>query len=241
MSVDPAAQPDTSHLRLQIHLAARGGCRGALAERVRELAHEAAATLKSNVSITLLTQVDNDPFPAANPLCRPFDVVLEIETDSISGLDSLLDSVQNFGDSVADLAHLDLSAALVGAPQKLIQSTPPPLRYLYLMRRKAHTTHDAYIDYYFHNHSNFGFITPNISGYTQFHVDAAASSDAAKHLGVGTTVVDSVSELSIESLDLFFEGIGDGRLGIEAAEDEARFVDRDNSVSFLCTTETIVA
>ena len=241
MSVDPAAQPDTSVRRLQIHLAARGECRGPLAERVRELAHEAATTLDGDASITVLTEVDNDPFPSANPLCRPFDVVLEVETLVTSDLSSFFDSLQGFGDRVADLAHLDLSAALVGAPQKLIQSTPPPLRYLYLMRRKAHTTHDAYIDYYFHNHSNFGFITPNISGYTQFHVDAAASSDMAKRLGVGTTVVDSVSELSIESLDLFFEGIGDGRLGTEAAEDEARFVDRDNSVSFLCSTETIVA
>ena len=238
MPVDPESQPDTSLLRLQIHLAARGGCREGLSARVHDLA--LAATLDDNVSITLLTEVEDDPFPAANPLCRPFDVVLEVETDSISDLDSFLDAMQDFGDRVADLSHLDLSAALVGAPQKLIESTPPPLRYLYLMRRKAHTTHAAYIDYYFHNHSNFGFITPNISGYTQFHVDAAASSEAAKRLGVGTTVVDSVSELSIESLDSFFEGIGDGRLGIEAAADEARFVDRDNSVSFLCSTETIV-
>jgi len=238
MSVDSEAQPNTSLIRLQIHLAARGGCRDELSARVHDIA--LAADSGDNVSITLLTEVDDDPFPAANPLCRPFDVVLEVETDSISGLGSFLDAMKDFGDRVADLTHLDLSAALVGPPQKLIQSTPPPLRYLYLMRRKAHTTHDAYINYYFHNHSNFGFITPNISGYTQFHVDAAASSDAAKRLGIGTTVVDSVSELSIESLDLFFEGIGDGRLGIEAAEDEARFVDRDNSVSFLCTTETIV-
>ncbi|MBJ7306698.1 MAG: EthD domain-containing protein [Acidimicrobiia bacterium] len=239
MPVDPEAQPDTSLLRLQIHLAARGGCREALSARVRDLA--LAANCGDNVTVTLLTEVADDPFPAANPLCRPFDVVLEVETDSISGLDSFLDAMQDFGDRVADLSHLDLSAALIGAPQKLIQSTPPPLRYLYLMRRKAHSTHAAYIDYYFHNHSNFGFITPNISGYTQFHVDATASSDMAKRLGVGATVVDSVSELSIESLDLFFEGIGDGRLGTEAAEDEARFVDRDNSVSFLCATETIVA
>lgn len=240
MPVDPSAQPDMSRLRLQLHLAARGGCCDDLAARARELAHSAAATCGDNASVTLLTEVDNDPFPAANPLCRPFEVVLEVETDSTSGLGLFLDAVPNFGDRVAELAHLDLSAALVGAPQKLIPCTPPPLRYLYLMRRKAHTTHAAYIDYYFHNHSNFGFRTPNISGYTQFHVDAAASSEVATRLGVGTTIVDSVSELMIASLDSFFEGIGDGRLGSEAAEDEARFVDRDNSISFLCTTETIV-
>lgn len=241
MAVDPGARPDMSRLRLQIHLAARGGCRNALAARVSELGQRTAATCGDNVSITLLTEVDNDPFPAANPLCRPFDVVLEVETDSNSGLGSFVDSIPDFGNRVADLVHLDLSAALVGTPQKLIPCTPPSLRYLYLMRRKAHTTHEAYIDYYFHDHSRFGFATPNISGYTQFHVDAAASSKAAKLLGVGTTVVDSVSELAIASLDAFFEGIGDGRLGIEAAEDEARFVDRDNSISFLCAVETIVA
>jgi len=56
---------------------------------------------------------------------------------------------------------------------------------------------------------------------------------------VGPMAVDSVSELHLDSLATFFAGIGDGRLGAEAAADETRFVDRDNSVSF-CTASEVV-
>jgi len=128
---------------------------------------------------------------------------------------------------------------LVGAAQEIIPCDPTALRYCYFMRRKAHTTRDAYLDYYFHHHSRFGFVTPNIAGYTQFHVDPDLSVTAARRLGLGSTVCDSVSELHLDSLEAFYAGIGDGRLGQEAAADEARFVDRDNSVS-ICTTSRIV-
>lgn len=75
---------------------------------------------------------------------------------------------------------------------------------------------------------------------TQFHVDPAASASVARRLGLGSTVVDSVSELHLDSLESFFAGIGDGRLGAEAAADEELFVDRENSVSF-CTVTKVVA
>ena len=107
------------------------------------------------------------------------------------------------------------------------------------MRRRAHTTRAAYLDYYFNHHARFGFATPNISGYTQLHVDPDASAAAARRVGVGSTVVDSVSELHMESLPAFFEGVADGRLGAEAMADEERFVDRANSVSF-CTVSEVV-
>ena len=116
----------------------------------------------------------------------------------------------------------------------------PALRYLYLMRRKAGTDTDAYVDYYFHHHSRFGFVTPGIAGYTQFHVDGTASSAAARELGFGTHAVDSVSELHFHGLDAFFAGVADGRLGAEALADEELFVDRDNSVSF-CTRTVLPA
>ena len=241
MTVLPDAQPDSTQIRLQVHLAARGGCRVELAEAVREIGQAAAGTLGDTARVTLLIEIDDDPFPSANPLCRPFDVVLEIEAPEAIGADALLDPLSDMHSLVVDLAHLDLSGAFVGSPQAIIECDSPPLRYLYLMRRRAHTTHAAYIDYYFHSHSRFGFATPNIAGYTQFHVDDIASASAASRLGLGSTVVDSVSELSLESLELFFAGIGDGRLGAEAAEDEALFVDRDNSVSFVCTSEVLQA
>jgi hypothetical protein len=239
MTVAPDAVPDTTTQRVQVLLAARGGCRDHLAEIAGALAREAAGALGERARVVLLTEIDDDPFPAANPLCRPFDVVLELEADAEVHLGTLVGALDDLGERVDEHAHRDLSGVLVGAPQAIIPCDPTPLRYLYFMRRKAHTTRDAYLDYYFHQHSRFGFATPNIAGYTQLHVDPHRSAEAARHLGLGSTVCDSVSELHLESLEAFFAGIGDGRLGEEAAADEATFVDRDNSVS-ICTSSRVV-
>jgi EthD domain len=240
MTVAGDAQPDHSVIRVQVLLAARGGCRHALADAAGAVAADAAGTLSGDARVIVLTEIDDDPFPAANPLCRPFEAVLEVEADVSVGADTLVAAIEGIGPRLADVAHVDLSGVLVGAPQAIIPCEPTPLRYLYLMRRKAHTTREAYLDYYFHQHSRFGFATPNILGYTQFHVDPDASASAASRLGLGSTVVDSVSELHLDSLEAFFAGIGDGRLGAEAAADEGTFVDRDNSVSF-CTTTRVIA
>jgi len=231
--------PDRSVVRVAVLLAARGGCRAELAAAGREAAGAAARTLGDRARVMVLVGIDDDPFPAANPLCRPFDLVLEAQAGAGAGPEPLLDAIGDLGGRLGDIAHLDLSGCLVGAPQELIPCPPTPLRYLYLMRRRAHTTRAAYLDYYLQHHSRFGFATPNISGYTQLHVDPVASAIAAHRLGVGSTVVDSVSELHIESLPAFFAGVADGRLGAEAAADEERFVDRDNSVSF-CTASELV-
>jgi EthD domain len=231
--------PDSSLARVAVLLASRGGCRGELAAAVREAAGAAAAVLAGRARVIVLVEIDEDPFPAANPLCRPFDAVLEVQGDAALGVAPMVDALRDLAPRLADVAHLDLSGCLIGAPQEIIPCEPTPLRYLYLMRRRAHTTRAEYFDYYFHHHARFGFATPNISGYTQLHVDPDASASAARRLGVGSTVVDSVSELHMESLPAFFAGIGDGRLGAEAGADEERFVDRANSVSFCTSSEVI--
>ena len=230
---------DDSTVRAQLMLAARGGCRSELAAAAADVAADAARSLGQEGRVILLTEIDDDPFPAANPLCRPFDVVIELQAPATVGVERLAAAVDGAGGRLHDLIHVDLSGVFVGVPQMIIECEPTPLRYLYLMRRKAHTTRAAYFDYYFHQHSRFGPATPNIAGYTQFHIDPATSAAVASRVGLGTTVPDSVSELHLDSLEAFFEGISDGRLGAEAAADEETFVDRENSVSF-CTASTVV-
>ncbi len=222
-------------MRLQVLLAARGGCRDALGARLVEEARRAAAAGPDGRVLALVEMAD-DPFPAANPRCRPFEAVLELQAE---GPVALVPWAAPVLDAVRDLVHLDLCGAIVGEPQEIIPCEPAALRYLYVMRRKAGTTHEAYLDYYFHHHSRFGFATPGIVGYTQFHCDPAASSAAANELGVGAHAADSVSELHFEGLDAFFAGVADGRLGKEAGEDEERFVDRANSVSFCTVTHRV--
>lgn len=239
--MEPDAVPDASVLRVQALFAARGGCRDAVAELAGTAAGEVAAELGDIARVILLTEIPDDPFPAANPLCRPFDAVLEVQVGHEVGLGTVLDAFGDLGSRVEEHVHVDLSGVLVGSPQEIIPCDPAPLRYLYFMRRKAHTTRDAYLDYYFHQHSRFGFRTPNIAGYTQFHVDPELSAAAARHLGMGSTLCDSVSELHLESLEAFFAGaMADVQLGAEATADEERFVDRENSVS-ICTVSQVVA
>jgi hypothetical protein len=240
MPIAADAQPDPRVTRLQVLLAARGGCRPELFGRLEDEAVRASERFGRRVRVTLLVQLDDDPFPAATPLLRPYDAVLEIESPSEPGIPVFTGAVDGIGERLDDIVHGDLSAALVGAPQVIIPCEPTPVRYLYLMRRKAGTSRQHYIDYYFHHHSGFGFQTPGIDGYTQFHVDLAASEALSHHLGFGICAVDSVSELYLQSLPEFLGKIADGRLGEEAAADEARFVDRDNSVSF-CTRTAFTA
>jgi len=217
-------------VRLQVLLAARGGCREALGVR---LAEAARATSAPGARVIALVEMEDDPFPPANPRTRPFEAVLELQAPSEA---PLVRWAAPAVDAVRDLVHTDLSAAIVGDPKEIIACSPAPLRYLYAMRRKAGTTHAEYLDYYFHQHSRFGPRTPAIVGYTQFHCDPAVSAAAAAELGVGVHAIDSVSELHFDALDDFFAGVADGRLGAEAAADEERFVDRANSVSFCTVT-----
>ena len=101
------------------------------------------------------------------------------------------------------LVHRDLSCAIAGEPRTIMPlegGRPRPSRYMYVMRRKAGTTHAQYIDYYFHHHKRFGFRAPRHQGYVEFHVDGSASEAAARAVGFGLFRVDSVSEFHLESL-----------------------------------------
>jgi len=221
-------------MRLQLLLAARGGC--ALTEAVKAEAERAKAVLPS-ARVIGLVQIEGDVFPLANPLCRPFEAVLEVQTTEPADANRLITALDGAAARLDPLIHADLSGVLVGTPKAIIPCHVTPVRYLYLMRRKHTHTREQYFDYYYNQHSRFGHRTPGIAGYTQFHVDDVASRIAARALGVGTHGADSVSELHLNSVEEFFAALaGAPTLGDEAGIDEALFVDRDNSKSFTTTT-----
>jgi hypothetical protein len=138
------------------------------------------------------------------------------------------DLARRFGDDV----HADLCTALVGKDCVFIRSERAPIRYQYLMRRRDGFTHDSYLARYREVHSRFGFATPAISGYVQFHVDPEATRTAARAAGFAGFGVDSVSELHMDSLERFLEAIATSTIGADAAADEDVFVDRPNSLAF---------
>jgi hypothetical protein len=182
----------------------------------------------------------DDPFPASNPRMRPHEVVLELQAEGL-GTDPLLGALEGVPARLGELAHTDLSAVVVGAPWFVVPCELTPLRYQYLMRRKAGTTRAAYLDHYIHQHSRFGRATPGIAGYTQLHADPAASAGAAHRLGVGTWAVDSVSELHLRSLEEFFAAVATSPVAQEAPADEEHFVDRASSVSACGATHVVAA
>jgi len=224
--------------RVSLFLAARGGCRAALAEATLGLAPEVAERAGPGVRTVVLVELDEDPFPASNPRMRPFEVVLELQAEG-RGADPLVGALDGVAARLGELAHADLSAAVVGAPLFVVPCELTPLRYQYLMRRKAGTSREAYLDHYVHHHSGYGRATPGIAGYTQVHADPDASAAAARRLGVGTWAADSVSELHLRSLEEFFAAVGTSTVAREAPADEERFVDRANSISACGTTHVV--
>ena len=223
-------------MRAQLLLAARGGCTDELFARLDDEGKRAKKAA-GNARVIGLTQLPDDQFPLANPLCRPYEAVLEVQSPNDNDGDALVAALDGAPERLGDLIHADLSGVLVGTPHEIIPTAPTPVRYLYLMRRKSTHTRPEYFDYYFHSHSRFGHRTPGIAGYTQFHVDDARSRAAANALGVGMWGADRVSELHMNSLEEFFAGLAkEPTLGDEAAADEETFVDRTTSKSF--TTDT---
>lgn len=241
MSVDPDAVPATDVVRIQVVVAARGGCRAGVAEVLAAVAERAVTTVDARVVV--LTQLDDDPFPLAHPLARPYDAVLELQapagSDPVVVTDRLAATLAGIADALRPVAHRDLSGVLVGAPQEIVPTDLTPVRYQYFMRRRAGTTHAAYIDHYFHHHAQFGVVTPGIEGYTQFHVDPAATTVVANRLGLGAVGCDSVSELHLESVATFTTAIAESGFGMEAVVDEETFVDRANSVSITSASRVV--
>jgi len=130
MPVEADTVPDLGIMRLQILLAARGGCRRKLASRLDAEGRKTAA-LFDRRDTSRLGPDRRRPLPQANPLCRPYDAVLEVESSAEAGLQSFVDAVEGIGERLGDVVHGDLSAALIGAPQAIIRTDPTPLRYLY--------------------------------------------------------------------------------------------------------------
>ena len=139
---------------------------------------------------------------------------------------------------LAELIDSERSMAIVGVDCVFIAppEIPSPVRYQYLMHRRADFTHDQYLARYESIHSEFGLRTPNLAGYVQFHVDLEASAELATRARCHAKPCDSMSELHLDSMEHFIEGvIAHPEVGAEAQADEERFVARELSFGFTHT------
>lgn len=213
-------------MKLLAHLAPAPGAEPELAARLREVASELAGREGGAAS---LERVPRDPFGAKTP----WRCTLELR----GGEDALLARAAGLAARLGPLVDAAASTALLGHEHVFVASQRSPVRYQYLMRRRADFSHEAYLVRYREVHAQFGLRTPGILGYVQLHVDPAASRRAAAASGFGVCDVDSVSELHLASLGAFLRAVSASPIGAEAVADEERFVDRARSFDF-CSDAT---
>ena len=215
-------------MKLLLLFAARGCAGDALTDAVIDEARR--LRIAGAESVCAMRQIADDPFGLAVPGMRPFEASIDARFASVEAAGAPLDGL---ADRFGALVHVDLSGVFGGEDHVVIPGPATPVRYQYLMRRKIHTGHEQYLDHYVHNHAKFGLRTQGIEGYVQFHIDADASRALATIAGFGLWAADSVSELHAASVAEMLAGFAvDPDLATDAGEDEARFVDRANSVMF---------
>ena len=238
MSTMSAATPDRSLHRVQVLLAAAPGMRTTLQEQIETVAKDVSANFVASVRICALSQINDDPCPSMNPEGCGFDAVIDIHGPSeLVSMGTVFHALSDIPTALSGLIDESKSGAVIGWPQEVIPGPRCALRYLYLMRRKDGVSRDDYFDHYFHRHSEFAFHLKGIKAYTQVHVDIEASNELSAALGFGLRDVDSVTELTFDSVNEFFAGVEPR--AAEASEDELLFVDREHSVSF-CSIDTTI-
>ncbi|MDG2303421.1 MAG: hypothetical protein P8R42_02010 [Candidatus Binatia bacterium] len=220
--------------KLLLHLTARGGKKDELVSALPDLSRSLCAGLPNGARATTLVARDDDPMrmTGTGRPTRAFDATLEIRLSESDAGNNLARAVRDLGPRLESRIHADSSAILVGENNVFVSCDPTPIRYQYCMRRRADFSPAAYLARYGEVHSAFGIKTRGIAGYTQFHVDAEASRQAAEASGFGIGEVSSVSELHLRSLKEFFVETNWNR-SLGAQEDEDQFVDRANSIMWL--------
>jgi len=208
-------------VKLLAHLAPAPGAEPELAARLRDVAGGLSA---HGVGTASLQRVLRDPFGPKTP----WHGTLELRGDE----DALLALAAGLAARFGPLVDAAASTALLGHEHVFIASARAPVRYQYLMRRRADFSHEAYLARYRDVHAQFGLRTPGILGYVQLHVDPAAAQRAAAASGFAVCDVDSVSELHLASLGEFLRAVSASPIGAEAVADEERFVDRARSSDF---------
>jgi hypothetical protein len=88
-----------------------------------------------------------------------------------------------------------------------------------------------YLDYYDHNHYQFGIKTPLID-YYQTNISHESTEELAALLGANAINAENISELYLDSVEAFLSTDVMADVSPAAAADEAKFVDRDNSTGF---------
>lgn len=221
--------------KLLIHLIVHSKQKEAVSEYLHELTREWRSALPdAGTTATLMIAREEDPMRSDGEYqpTRAFDASIEILSDLPDAFERFGSISSHLAERLEGLIQPDLSAIQIGLNKVFIPCDPAPVRYQYCMRRRHDFTNADYLKRYEEVHSQFGFNTPGIEGYSQFHIDQQVTQTSCLKAGFGISRVDSVSELHLESLEKFLATFADASDN-GAAQDEDLFVDRPNSVMWV--------
>jgi hypothetical protein len=159
------------------------------------------------------------------------DVVLEIVAPLGQALRPLLPELHSALAPVLALVDKSRSHLVSGYSRTFQESGPKPVRYHYLMYRRANFLRADYLDYYVHSHSRFGLASP-LADYYQNYLDQEGGRELAQLFGLNSLEADSISELRFDSVQDYLYSDIIREIGPKAAADEELFVDRKRCQSF---------
>jgi len=208
----------------------------ALLDGVLEFAERAYTTIQDCPStLQVMASLEEDILLNKARPNHVADVTVQIKTQPGQTLQPALDAWAGLQGQLGGELDREGSMALVMREQRWLplSASSQPVYYHYLMVRKPGFNAADYEDYYLHFHHRFGFKTAAIDGYSQNMIDNQSSRALSETLGLGGHYeVDSISELHLPSVEAFIASPSIPKIGPLAAEDEARFVDREASISY---------
>jgi hypothetical protein len=169
--------------------------------------------------------------PPDSDFIAHLDVVLEIVFPVGRAQEALQSGLHEALTPVLDLANAEHSHVVLGYHRTFQESGPKPVRYHYLMYRRADFSRADYLDYYVHSHYQFGVATP-LADYYQNYLDHEGGRELAELFGINALSADNISELRFGNVEdyLFSDVIREIAPAAEA--DEKLFVNRAVCQSF---------
>lgn len=131
-----------------------------------------------------------------------FDAVVELSLRTLPGRSAAAELFRHSTDLLGGVIDPSRSSVAVGRLATIIEGSGP-LRLVYCMRRLPTVTHQAFSDFWLHQHATVARLTAHICAYFQLHVDVERSRAAAAGAGVALDEIDGIALESFEDMDRF--------------------------------------
>lgn len=218
--------------KVVLYLHARHDQRDALIESAKKLASHLFFR-KNLLHLAVMTPRSSDllAVPPDSEFLMHLDLVLEIVFPVGCALKKLQSELHEALSSVLDLTDTEHSHVVLGYHRAFQESGPKPVRYHYLMVRRADYSRADYLDYYVHSHYQFGLATP-LADYYQNYLDHKGGRELVELFGINAMAADNISELRFDNVEDYLSSDVVREIAPAAEADEKLFVNRAVCQSF---------